>query len=135
MEPTSLTGVHHVALNVRDVATSERWYTDVLGFRRLLDYRTDDFDRVILRHPSGAALGLGRHHHPDADEPYSLRRPGLDHLAFAVATMDELEAWAVHLERLGVAHSGIAPARGPGSALLAFRDPDGIQLELYTMPQ
>jgi glyoxylase I family protein len=135
VEPIPLSGVHHVALNVRDVAASERWYAKVLGFRRVQDYRTDDFDRVVLRHPSGVVLALGRHRHAEADDPYSHRRPGLDHLAFGVATGAELRAWATHLDRLGVEHGAITPGRIPGAALLAFRDPDGIQLEIYALPR
>ncbi|MFC6934681.1 VOC family protein [Actinomadura yumaensis] len=57
------------------------------------------------------------------------RRTGLDHLAFAVADRAELDAWAKRFAELGIAHSPVAEtAFGP---VLCFRDPDGVQLELF----
>jgi glyoxylase I family protein len=58
---------------------------------------------------------------------------GLDHLSFAVASHRELEAWQRQLQQSGVEDSPIAEARG-GSAVLVFRDPDDIQLELIASP-
>lgn len=42
-----------------------------------------------------------------------------------------LSAWVARLDAAGVPHSGIQVTPATGSALVAFRDPDGIQLELY----
>ena len=131
MPDPSLSGVHHVALNVQDLEASVRWYGDVLGFAPLFPYDTDDFARRLIRHPSGTVIGLTKHHHPDADVAFSERRTGLDHLAFAVADLDELQAWERHLTDAGVTHSGIKVTPATGSALIAFRDPDDLQLELY----
>lgn len=127
----SLSGIHHVALNVRDVEESARWYGDVLGFAPLFPYDTDDFERRLVRHPSGVVLGLTRHRHPDAATPFSERRTGLDHLAFAVDDPSVLEVWAERLTAAGVEHSGVKVTPTTGSALVTFRDPDGIQLEVY----
>ena len=131
MSDPSFSGVHHVALNVRDLEASVRWYVDLLGFAPLFPFDTADFQRVLLRHPSGAVLGLTKHHHPDADVPFSERRTGLDHLAFAVSSQDELQAWAQRLTAAGVEHSGITVTPQTGSALIAFRDPNNLQLEMY----
>ena len=134
-DPLAWSGVHHLTLNVQDVAASERWYCDVLGFDRLTEYETGDFRRVLLRHAgSGMVLGLNRHTSPEAAEPFSERRAGLDHLALGVADRAALEAWVARFDALGVAHSGIQPSLTPGSALVVFRDPDGIQLEVFAPP-
>ncbi len=131
MTELSFGGLHHVAINVRDLDRSVQWYGDVLGFAPLFPYDTDDFERRIMRHPSGVVVGLTRHRHPDAEVAFSEHRTGLDHLAFAVASEAELQAWAERLDAAGVTHSGVKVAPQTGSALIAFRDPDDIQLELY----
>jgi glyoxylase I family protein len=60
---------------------------------------------------------------------------GLDHLAFAVADRGEFDAWASRLAGAAVVHSPIAAANSiPGAAVLVFRDPDNIQLELFAEP-
>ncbi|MYS80652.1 VOC family protein [Embleya scabrispora] len=131
MSKPSFSGVHHVALNVRDLDASERWYAEVLDFTTLIPWDTDDFDRRIMRHPSGVVVALTRHRHTDAGTAFNERRTGLDHLAFTVATRAELDAWATRLTKAGVTHSGVAVTPSTGFTLIAFRDPDDIQLEMY----
>ena len=127
----NLVGIHHVAINVQDVERSVRWYGDVLGFAPLFPYDTDDFARRIIRHPSGVVLGITKHNHPDADGEFSERRTGLDHLAFGVESQEELEKWAARLDAAGIEQSGVKVTPATGSTLIAFRDPDNIQLEFY----
>ena len=131
MGKPNFSGIHHVALNVRDLDASVQWYQDVLDFSLLLPWDRDDFDRRIMGHRSGVYISLTKHHHPDADEPFSERRTGLDHLAFGVESVADLEAWITRLDAHGVAHNGIQVTPSTGFTLVAFRDPDGIQLELY----
>ena len=128
-------GYHHLTLNVHDVDRSAQWYCDVLGFTRLTAFATDAFERLILRHPeSGVTLGLTRHQTPEADEPFSERRAGLDHLALRAADRAALEEWVARFDALAVPHSEVKRGAVPGSFLVVFRDPDSIQLELFAPP-
>jgi glyoxylase I family protein len=132
-----ISGIHHFGLTVRDVDVSAAWYEDVLGFRRVDAFESPDRARrkVFLRHEGlQARLGLTQHGQ-GGNNPFDETRVGLDHLAFAVADRAELDAWALKLAEAGVVHSPIAAANTiDGAAVLVFRDPDNIQLELFADP-
>jgi glyoxylase I family protein len=123
--------ITHVAVTVTDLAVSEAWYTNVLGVEPVLDEDTGPFRHIVYQ-LGGTLLGL--HGFPDlaSTEPFNERTPGLDHIAFGVASRDELTEWVNRLDALGVVHGGIVDA-GYGSGL-SFRDPDNIALELFAPP-
>ncbi|OBG93645.1 glyoxalase, partial [Mycobacterium sp. E3251] len=72
----------------------------------------------------GTLLGL----RPVATDRFDEDRAGLDHIAFRVASKDELDSAAAHLDELSVTHEPVKDI-GP-SYILEFRDPDNIALEL-----
>ncbi|MDQ1461127.1 MAG: glyoxylase family protein [Actinomycetota bacterium] len=129
--------VHHLGLTVRNVDVSAAWYTDVLGFQRVGQHTSPGGDRqkVFLRHERlRVRLGLTQHQHGPR-EAFDETRVGLDHLAFAISSRAELDGWAERFHEAGVAFSPVAPANSiPGAAVLVFRDPDNIQLELFFDP-
>jgi glyoxylase I family protein len=132
-----ITGLHHLGLTVGDAEASAAWYISVLGFRRAGEFTAPGGARrkVFLRH-DGLAIRLGlTQHGPGSAEPFDERRTGLDHLAFAVGRRADLDAWAARLAAAGVRCSPVAVANSiPGAAVLVFRDPDSIQLELFFDP-
>ena len=136
-EQGMIRGIHHLGLTVRDVDASAAWYEEVLGFRRVGEFTAPGGARrkVFLRHDGlQARLGLTQHRHGSQDA-FDETRAGLDHLAFAVADRAELEGWAARLANAAVVHSPITAANSvPGAAVLVFRDPDNIQLELFAGP-
>ena len=81
---------------------------------------------VIYRLGSGL---LGLRPVASAADRFDEDRVGLDHLSFAVADRAALDAAAARLDELGVVHGGVKDLGR--AALLEFRDPDGIALELY----
>ena len=131
----AIVSVHHLGLTVRDAEASAAWYERVLGFRRSGAFQAPDGARrkVFLHHEGlGIRLGLTQHAAGDGG-PFDETRAGLDHLAFGVAGPAELERWAARLDELRVPRSPVAPANTmPGAAVLVFRDPDNIQLELIS---
>jgi glyoxylase I family protein len=132
----SVHGIDHLGLTVTDVEASARWYEAVLGFQRIGAFEAPGGERrkVFLAH-AGLLQRLGLcEHRGMAESVFDERRPGLDHLSFAVGRRADLDSWAAHLRRQGVDHSPIAPANTiPGGAVLVFRDPDNIQLELVAV--
>jgi glyoxylase I family protein len=72
----------------------------------------------------GTLLGL----RPVATDRFDEDRAGLDHIAFRMGSMAELNAAAAHLDDMGIQHEPVKDI-GP-SYILQFRDPDNIALEL-----
>ena len=104
-----VTGFSHVQLVVRDVPTSERWWSTVLGMDRLT--AADDDSYVALRHRPGRIVVV-----LTAGDPGDPAAPGpLDHLAFAVPDGPTLEAWAARADRPG--HRPPRRRRRAGQAL------------------
>lgn len=90
------TGISHVEVTVRDADRSAIWYEQALGMQRLGTPPEHDTLGVSARvchvmHPAtGLTFGLIQHELGE-DGEFSEFRIGLDHLALAVASRDELE--------------------------------------------
>lgn len=126
---TRISGYDHLSLSVSDAARSAAWYVEILGFVVVRQAQNERFERVILIHPdSKVALGLTRHRLVEDDPTFSEHRLGMDHVAFTTESHQELKGWKRRFEELGVAHSEIK--ENAAGALITFRDPDNIQLEI-----
>ena len=123
--------ITHVALTVRDIDVSAPWYAAIIGSGPVLDEDTGPFRHAVFA-VGGTLLGL--HQFPEGiDElPFSPRRLGVDHVAFAAADRNELVAWEGRLTEMVVPHGPIVDAHY-GSAL-SFKDPDGLPLEIFCPP-
>ena len=126
--PFSVRKIGHVVLKVRDVARSAAFYTDVLGFR-VSDVYPESmmpggmvFMRCNADH-HGVALVGGREQDADNSE--------LDHMAFEVATLDEVLRARDHLEKHGVRIDFHGRRRAGCQIAVEFRDPDNHRLEIY----
>ena len=126
--------LHHVGLTVCDIDASEAWYARVLGLTRgfVEPHHGDGTGYAVVLHRPGTSLSLGLDkHETNQGERFDEGRTGLDHVAFHVADRAELDAWVEHFDRQGVPHSGIKEFTEPFPfAIVVFRDPDNIQLEL-----
>lgn len=121
--------VHHLRLTVADVERARSFYTGVLGFDVLMELPPG-----VLLHNGQFLLGLGLAPHDGADssgDRFDENRVGLDHLSFGVESRQDLEEAVRILDAHNVPHGEIKDL-GPdfGICILAFRDPDNIQLEL-----
>ena len=73
-------------------------------------------------------IGLVEHSRRTTDR-FDEHRTGLDHVAFHVPDVTDLDMWAEHRHSLSIEHSGIKMTTH--ASVITLRDPDGIQLELY----
>jgi catechol 2,3-dioxygenase-like lactoylglutathione lyase family enzyme len=122
----TLSGIHHVKFPVRDLAKSRAWYERVLGLDVQMEF-ADDHDGVV-RGVAGPAGGvpIALREDPSAADGFA----GFDPVAFAVADRAAIDAWIVRLDELGVEHS--LPLEATSGWVVAFQDPDGIELRLYS---
>ncbi|RFZ35507.1 Glyoxalase-like domain protein [Mycobacterium marinum] len=130
----SSTSIGHVRLTVTDIERSRRFYESVFEWPVLIELpaNADEATRRqlaflyggVIYDLGGALLGL----RPVANDSFNENRVGLDHIAFRVGSIGELNSAAAHLDDLGIAHEPVKDI-GP-SYILEFRDPDNIALEL-----
>ncbi len=126
--------IAHVRLTVTDIERSRQFYESVFGWPVLIEVPENADEKTrdqlsflyggVIYDLGGTLLGL----RPVATDRFDEDRVGLDHIAFRLASKDELEAAAAHLDEVGVGHEPIKDI-GP-SYILEFRDPDNIALEL-----
>jgi ureidoacrylate peracid hydrolase len=110
------TGFAHMLLKVSDIARSERFYVDVLGFTVRPAKPLPD-GRPFVPFHQGIALTSGGPHEPAQ----------IDHMAFVA---EDVRALAARLERAGVKffrelHDGIY------GLTIYVADPDGNMIEFF----
>lgn len=122
--------IHHLTLTVTDLSRAVTFYTELLGFQKAMELSAS---RVLL---ANRKTILALTEAPDASQAilndrFNENRVGLDHLSFNVSNRTTLEEAVRRFDRQGVPHGEIKDL-GPdlGIYVLAFRDPDNIQLEL-----
>ena len=136
MEQVAFTSssIAHVRLTVTDIERSRQFYESVFGWPVLLEVpeNADEATRNqfgflfggVIYDLGGTLLGL----RPVASDRFHEDRCGLDHIAFRLGSLAELDSAAAHLDDIGVNHEPVKDI-GP-SYILEFRDPDNIALEL-----
>ena len=126
--PFKITKIGHVVLNCRELDKSVRFYTEVLGFKVSDVYPTEMvaggmvFMRYDFDHHGVALVGSMTGPSPNFE---------LNHIAFEVATLDEVVAARNHLRRAGVPIDFEGRRRAGVQIAVEFRDPDGHRLEIF----
>lgn len=118
--------IGHLVLNVKDVETSEKFYTEVLGFE------------IALKRPdgSGTFLTCGEIHHdlalfkaPEDAAPVTPNGLGLNHFAVQLESFEALKELHTRLGEYGVPVQRTVDHGMSGSLYLA--DPDGNGIEFF----
>lgn len=122
--------VGHIGLNVFDIDISEAFYQEVLGLSVANESLHFPFRYASLARDGKTVLTLCE----QAGGQFKERRAGLHHLAFEADSMEEVNRTKGILENLGARWSEGAQLypEGSRSAAIHFKDPDGIQIELYS---
>ncbi|KQR98495.1 glyoxalase [Williamsia sp. Leaf354] len=136
--PIAATDYHHVRLTVRDIAVSRKFYDDVFGFDVAFEVPdgADEQTREQLAFLYGGVIYqfggglLGLRPVAPGDDSFTEDRSGLDHVSFTVASLADLNDASAHLDSLGIDHEPIKDLGDAGIAILEFRDPDNIALEV-----
>ena len=139
--PLSLGPVHHIRLTVTDVERYRAFYTELLGFQIAMDaplpagdphhdLTVDMLQDGIVMVNGDMLIGLRPVDTERTGDRFDPFRCGLDHLSFSVADRAALEAAARAFQERGVEHSDITDLPPFGIAVLPFKDPDGMALEL-----
>jgi glyoxylase I family protein len=127
--PTTVGGVHHLALICKDTEETIKFYQEFLGFPlvELVENRdyagSNHFFFDIGNHNLLGFFDFPGYEHPAWQETIG----GVQHLAISV-TAEQFEAAKKRFEQAGVEYLG--PDRGVYNSIY-FRDPNGVGLELY----
>lgn len=140
----------HRGICVSDIAASERFYREALGFEPYQDFgiiEGDDMAKtmelpgvrlraLMLKRPDGPVIELLQFLEPEASGPREKRSTlqyGLVHISFYV---DDIDAWAARITKAGgtVYEETRAYFAGNDTTLLYCTDPDGVRVELMKSP-
>jgi glyoxalase family protein len=127
-------GLHHITLVTANQEVNRRFYTDVLGLRRVkLTVNQDDvFHRHLFyadeKGTTGSAITFFEW--PELPRGY-VGLSSAHHLSYTVPTVDAIPRWISWLKSQGVSVTG--PFARDGRASIYLRDPDGALLELTAL--
>ena len=123
-----ITRMNHAVLYVRNARQQQRFYTEVLGFRSIVD--DPDGQYVFMRAPDSlnhhdiAFFTIGDQAGPSEA---GARTVGMYHIAWEVRSLDELEEMRSRLAAAGALVG--ASDHGANKSLYA-KDPDGLEFEV-----
>jgi glyoxylase I family protein len=117
------TGVHHVNLRCSNLASSKAFYQNVIGFPIPLE------TPELFAFPVGPVFIVFKQ--AEESTPFNPMRIGMDHLAMACDSVDELQRVAKGLSDAGIENTGVKTDPTLQKQYVAFKDPDRIQWEFY----
>lgn len=122
-------GVHHIAIRVTDMARSKNFYINQLGFKAVIDQ-----PELLIFFAGTTAIAIkgpeGRVNPGDQFDPF---RVGLDHIALGCDDRAELERVEQALATHHIENTGIKLDPTLQKDYIAFKDPDRISWEFYSI--
>lgn len=121
----------HIGLSVADLEKSRYFYETILGFEVMRESHEEGRRFLFLGDGAQVFLTLWQ----QGDGRFSMKNPGLHHLAFKVDSMEQVKEYQQKLqeENIPFEYSTIVPhSPGADSGGIFFYDPDGIRLEIFS---
>jgi catechol 2,3-dioxygenase-like lactoylglutathione lyase family enzyme len=122
--PNPTTGLRHVALNVQDVATCERFYVDLLGME--VEWRPDPDNLYLTSGNDNLAI------HRAADKPAGPQ--SLDHIGFILNGIDDVDQWYEYLKANNVTIAKEPKTHRDGARSFYCIDPEGVTVQFIYHP-
>lgn len=116
-------GIHHIELTITELNRSKKFYLKLPGFKIVAEY--PDF---VMFYNGFFYLGLTTHK-GKAKTKFDETVTGLDHISFMVESKQDLDEAIIFFDKEKISHGKIKKLSN-NTFVLAFRDPDNIQLEL-----
>lgn len=117
-------GIAHITLTVSDLQQTKRFYENLFQTTFKMDNK-NSFSLLTVGIPCWFVQWTG-----NLDDRFDEKRVGLDHVAFELKTIPELEAVIQRLNEMKIANAGLQRFAGK-YPYVAFRDPDNIQTEFF----
>ena len=124
---TSWLGLRHVALNVRDVASSVEFYSSVLGLK--LEWQPDVDNAYLTSGQDNLAL-----HRFATESPLCESLQRLDHIGFVVRQPEDVDEWANRVRKLGIKLEREPKTHRDGARSFYIRDPDQNLIQILYHP-
>jgi glyoxylase I family protein len=119
--------VDHLVFRVADLGKTERFYTTVL------EQEPERADDSAMYRIGETRLFFTRCRRIQRKR-YEKENVGLNHLAFGVVTVEELQSVRTRLDQARIVHSGIRKDRYGYKDFIWLDDPDNMRIEFYFRP-
>ena len=118
-------GIAHATLTVSDIKITKKFYEELFG----VEFEMDDQNSFSLL-KVGVPCWFVQWEKQYPNDRFDEKRVGLDHIAFELKTLEELEGIIRRLDEMGIKNAGLERFSGK-YPYVAFRDPDNIQTEFF----
>jgi len=122
--PPAMSGLHHVALYVEDLAACEHFYVDLLGMQ--VEWRPDDDNVYLSSGKDNLALHRARTRAGENQR--------LDHIGFTLRQAQDVDEWHSFLSTRGVEIRTPPKTHRDGARSFYCLDPDGTLVQMIFHP-